>query len=270
MFNLIRTDIKRMFRQKSIYITMAVFWAVILLGLVMIKVVTTPELYEAAVNSGMEITTGDIEMTQTLNNTSLSSFFATDIIGGGAFALCMSIMTAIFISGDFKGGFIKNILSVTPVRSHYIFSKLAVVAVTAAVTEAATVIFAWIGVWACGLTLTFGNPGHLLIILAISWFIAVAFGMQIVFLYILTKSEGLSVAAAIVLPAGLIVQIIDGVLSVLHIQIMPFTLAGQGKLAAQLGERMDYFSAAKGAGIILLWLAFYTISAAVVLRRKDI
>lgn len=270
MFNLVRMDIKRIFRQKSFYITLAVFWAVILLGIVMIKVVTTPELYEAAVNSGMEITAEDVELTQALDYTTLDSFFATDIIGGGAFALCISIVTAIFIGGDFKGGFIKNILSVTSVRSHYVFSKLAVIAVAAAVAELATVIMAWISAWACGLTLTFGNPVHFLIVFTVSWFIAVAFGMQIVFLYLLTKSEGFSVAAAIILPTGVIVEMIDGILSVFHIQMMPFTLVGQGKLAAQLGEKMDYFAAAKGAGIVLLWLAVYTILAAAVLRRKDI
>ena len=132
MFNLMRMDFKRLLRQKSLYIILGITAAVVVLAMVTVVIIVNPEFRLQAQEAGMEILESDKAAINWMQSNDIT-FFMENMVRGSGFVTVICLISAIFIYGDFKRGYIKNILSVHGSRTHYIFSKIIVMAAVTAV-----------------------------------------------------------------------------------------------------------------------------------------
>lgn len=124
MFNLLRMDLYRLIRSKSVYIGLAFLLAFSLIAYWLVWMVSTPEGQKAAASIGMTVLsdTGDTDIL--VEGYDTLGMFRDIAMDGGAYACVLGIITVLFFCSDYSSGFMKNIMSLHRRRWEYIMSKL--------------------------------------------------------------------------------------------------------------------------------------------------
>ena len=124
MLNLTRMEFRRLFKDKSVYITLAAFLGFILIALITMKLVTDQNLLTFATENGFEFTAEDQADAASFLNSTIADFVSNLLFSGGLMVCFSAIFCALSTCDDFSSGFGKNIFSYYPDRGYYIVSKI--------------------------------------------------------------------------------------------------------------------------------------------------
>ena len=109
MLNLLRMEIRKLFRDKGLYITMAVFFGILVIAFVTLKLMSSSSLMEWAIDNGFEFSVQDQADTQEFLNSTQIDFLSNLLFSGGLMAALAGITSSILTCSDFATGFSKNI-----------------------------------------------------------------------------------------------------------------------------------------------------------------
>ena len=124
MLNMLRMDLRRMFRVKMMFIAFLCLAAGILISIITLRTVTDPELRQQAIESGVEITTSDETDFESIRSLTETQALCTTIYSGSFIFVALYIVVVLFVCNDYSSGFAKNIFSFYGGRWCYYVSKL--------------------------------------------------------------------------------------------------------------------------------------------------
>ena len=207
MFNLLRMDLYRMKRSKSVYVCFFSMLVVIFICYGMVYLMGTPEGQKTAKKIGMLTVydsqgnvVSDSEMTamleegeSLLEGVDLLEMFREADIDGGMYHVLFGIAVALFVCADYNGGAMKNIMALHRNRWPYIGSKLMAAGIL-------NLLYLILGFgFNCLMNLLFGKMvppadwGSILFYLAWVWLVSMAFAALIIALCVLTRSTTVGV-----------------------------------------------------------------------------
>lgn len=310
MLNLLRSDLFRLVRQLRFWVLSA-FTAIMCVFVAgMLAWVASPEFatyvndatYEQmadAINEAentevMAELTADAQESlsdaETLNDkvmVSLSHTWAQTFLTGGLLGVMGSIVALLFLASDFKGGFVRNVVSGRRSRVRYYGEKLIFVTLVqmwyVAVCAASTAV----AFWAYGFTYEWQDAaGALAVWLLLAWLLASAYALAAACVTWLTRSEWLGTVFAIMVSSGMTGGLLASVCQLLSAP-MPwltdvpyFTLYGCTRMLGEGAQAlvqptyaMPLLDLPPIAGILLVEGVVIAVCVAVAFgacRRKDI
>ncbi len=268
MFNLLRMDLYRVKRSKSVYVC----FGLLLLGTVFTFGLTwlmgTKPGQEISVSLGMISLEEAKELDGMLGDMDLLRFFRQICLDGGSYNLIFGIWVMLFVCADFQSGFIKNIMALHQNRWNYIGSKV----ITAWIVDFCYLVFHLL--FTMLMNRLFGNmlpyTGWKDIVFYISWvwFLTTAFASLTIFICILTRSVAAGSVAVVLLSSGAIVRPLCAILESLHMgEWLEYSIVITCDLGPQrLTSVKDLYVYVVGFGFLIL----YTMISGIVLRKKDI
>lgn len=212
MFNLLRMDLYRMKRSKSVYVCFFTMLAVIFLCYLLVYLLGTPEGRKVADRIGMLTVydseghvVSDPEMKMVmmeegedlLEDANLLEMFRDSDMRGGLHNILFGIAVALFVCGDYKGGSMKNIMALHRNRWPYIGSKLIAVGILDFLYLVLGFGFNCLMNLLFGNMLPFGSWGDILFYLAWIWPVTMAFAALIIALCVFTRSITIGVLGAV-------------------------------------------------------------------------
>ena len=202
MFNLLRMDIRRLFRTRSFYITLAITAALIVMVVSLVSTVSDPEKMDELQSSGMVVTTGSDEeiIAEIRSMTQLD--FIYECLGNGFLLMTSCIGATLFANGDFSSGYIKNICFARPRRREYVFSKILLTGIYSAIVIALGFFVSLVCPIFFGLHLTASPIGSLLRYVFWQWLPCWGFGLMGLALVLLTRNSTLSIIMATIFGCG--------------------------------------------------------------------
>lgn len=286
MLNLLRTDLRRIFRDKGLYITLLCLFGVLVIAMVTMRLVTSPEMVDKAISSGMEIDGDDLDEAAEFLTSTQTDFLSNLLFNGGLMPALMAILGSIVVCSDFSTGFAKNIFSCHTSPLQYVVSKLITLSAVSAFFMAALSIFTFLLFAAMQFGNPLGDPGRLLLMMVIGWLGLAALHAQALLLCMITRSPAISSIIAVLAGLGTFAGLIEtftGMAGIHVIQYFPSynvlmapyitestLLESSSILSAALGGEMIGSSPLLAVLVSLFWTAVYTLLAAAVLKKKDI
>ena len=268
MINLVRMDLYRLLKSKSVYICLAILLATSVLCFWIVWMFDTPEGNESAARIGMSaITEIGVPGTLLINYDTLH-MFREIAMDGGAYISLFGIVIVLFFCSDYNSGFMKNIMSLHRRRWKYIASKL----ITAGILD-----FCYLALHfgICMLLnvlfhnlVPFAPAGDTLSYLCLTWTVTMGFAALLLLICTVTRSNGAGILATILLGSGILVLLVSYITSLFGInQWAYYTLYYNHSQAPYTYNAIgDFKGYAVGAGFLVL----YAVISAVPLARKDI
>ena len=124
MFNLLRMDLYRVKRSKSVYICFGTLLAATVFVFGMMWLLATPQGQEISLRIGMLSANEVNESNYILEGYDSLIFYRDICLDGGAYNLIFGIWVMLFVCADFQSGFIKNVMALHQNRWNYIGSKV--------------------------------------------------------------------------------------------------------------------------------------------------
>lgn len=269
MFNLLRMDLYRLRRCKSVYICLAFLLVTIFLCYGLVYLTGTPEGQELAPKIGMRA----LAETEEKANDMLAGVDSTEMLrqscmDGGLYNLLFGIVAAIFFCTDFQSGFVKNIMALHRKRWKYIASKL----ITLGILD-----FCYIAL-CFALNMLLNQAFHRMVpyaalkdalfYLAWLWLLTMAFAALEIMVCSVTRSMAAGIAAASMLSCGLIVMPLAALTRLfLADGWYPYTIYYNVTYGpSAYAELMDLKVFAVG----IVFLAIYAITSVIPMVKKDI
>lgn len=202
MYNLIKMDLYRLTRMKSFWIMIAVTVSIAFFGAVMADYAMSLQSDATAEAGGFFVTIN--AMQDVPDEIKLTDWLTGDLSGHILLLLCV-IFAPMFVNGEQKNGYVKNIAGQLPDRAMLVISKLAAVAVQVAVLFgvyliAASVSYAYF--W--GDKLVFGSFSEFAKVVSIQYLLHFAFSALFAALTICWHGSGLSMCLGIMCSTGTI------------------------------------------------------------------
>lgn len=283
MFNLLRMDLYRMKRSKSVYVCFFTMLAVIFLCYLLVYLLGTPEGRKVADRIGMLTVydseghvVSDPEMKMVmmeegedlLEDANLLEMFRDSDMKGGLHNILFGIAVALFVCGDYKGGSMKNIMALHRNRWPYIGSKLIAVGILDFLYLVLGFGFNCLMNLLFGNMLPFGSWGDILFYLAWIWPVTMAFAALIIALCVFTRSITIGVLGAVLGGSGLAVMMVSTFLGYFHLNgWVKYTLyhaINNGPSSYASPEDLRCLA------IGLVFLVVYSVVSIVLLIRQDI
>lgn len=268
MFNLLRMDLYRAKRSKSVYICLGIlfFTSLVMFGLLWLMV--TPRGQEIALHIKM-LYIEEVEGAESiLNNTDVLDLFRQTCMDGGGYSVLFGIWVMLFTCTDFQSGFVKNVMAFHQNRWNYVGSKLLTAGIVDFCYLALHFLFTLLLNRVCGNLVPGADLSKTVFYLTWAWLVTMAFAALIIMVCILTRSVAAGSLAAVLLGGGVAVSLLYGILNTFHVgswlkySIYMTLSRGPGEYAAW----QDMYVYAVGAGFLI----FYTAVTGIVLKRQDI
>lgn len=286
MLNLLRTDLRRVFRDKGIYITLLCFFGVLLIAMITMKLVTSPDLVHKAVSSGMEIDADDMDDAAQFLSSTQTDFLSNLLFNGGLMSTLMAIFGAIIVCDDFSTGFAKNIFSCHTSPARYVVSKLITLAAVSAFFLAALSLFTCLLFSLFRFGNPLGDPGKLLLMMAVGWLGLISLHAQALLFCMITRSPVISSILSVLAGLGVFAGALEAFTGMAGIHVIQYFPAYNVLMApyitgstllenssvmtiVSMGEQA-VSSPLLAVPVSLAWTLLYTVLAAAVLGRKDI
>ena len=268
MFNLLRMDLRRLFKTRSFYIILGVTAGLILMVVLLTAVVSDPETLDYVGVHGGEIDEIDRRMSEEIRNMTQLDL-AHETLGGGFLLIIVGIGVTLFVHGDFSSGFIKNTCCAQPRRIRYVLSKALAVGVYSGIITLVGVVLILLAPYLYGMRPVPNTAPEILRYLFWMWLPHWAFALMALALVLLTRSTTLGIILSLVAGGGLTAVLV-------------------GTLGKQLRwpplERYFLSSVVKGVyvpgsgvtqtGVILActiaWAAVYGIGSLLAMEKQDI
>ena len=135
MFNMLRMDLRRLFKTRSFYIMLGVTAAFLMMTVAIVSVAMDQAKLDALESTGLVVTGGDSEDMMELLHGMNRLDFLHECLGSGFLLALACIGVTLFVNGDFSIGCVKNICFARPRRWEYVLSKILIAGLyTAAIT----------------------------------------------------------------------------------------------------------------------------------------
>ncbi len=268
MFNILRMELYRMARSKSVYICLGILAAVSILAFWFTFLLITPSGQEMAVKMGMLDFSELEEGRALLQSSDLLGMFREIGMDGGFFCFLTGVLAALFLGGDFQNGFIKNIMTHYRERWKYIAGKVAAMGILNGVFLAVEFLFVAVLNALSGNMFAFSAWSSILFYMAWAWLIVTAFSSLTILVCVLTRSVAAGVLASVLFGGGIVVSLLASLTSLFHAAgwisyTLYFNLGNGPSVYLGPGDLKIF-------GIGLAFLAVYSGTAVYWLRRQDI
>ena len=244
MANLLKMDLYRLFRRKTLYVMLVAMSAMILSMLFL----ADPAMLTISSILGV------------MNGVSMDNFMSAGSGLGLSYTL-MCIMLSFFVCDDFSSGFAKNIFTVHAGKFDYISSKIISMMVASAILMIVSLVESLVFCMISGVAI--GSIEK--------WLLTAPFAAAILFLSLWVRNKGLGFLFACLLGTGGLVMGVAWAFEALHIsyanQVLSFTMYGASTVPSlnfQVGSALHIILAA------VIWAVFYSVLSAAVLKRKDV
>lgn len=212
-----------------------------------------------------EWVTGDIE---------LGDMISVQVQSKLLLILC-SIFTALFISGEQKHGYIKNIAGLFPGREKLILSKAVVLAMQVTVMLAVfTVVMVITGFVLWGDRLYMGDVGDFVCMLGVQYLLHLGFSMAVAFLCVLSGSSAFGMTAGIIVCTGLLLP----VYGLINNAVNSMTSGADFEIARYMPDGCISMAGTDAGSdtmitAVIVGLAFFAVTALLsmmIMRKRDI
>ena len=268
MFNLVKMDIRRLFKSRNFYIMLAVTAGLLMMLVCLVAMVADPENMDALQAQGAEITEEDLEMSQQIHNMS-SLDFIHECLRSGFLLIITGIGMSIQVSGDFSSGYIKNICFARPRRRDYVISKILMAGVYSAAITVAGIVFALASSFLFGLRPAASPILSVLQYAFWRWLPCWAVGLMALSLAALTRSSVLGITLSVLSGGGVIAELVALLCQRLHWpaleQYLLSYLARYQQVPLPETQQMAMI-----LGCSIGWAVVYTIGSLLSMEKRDI
>lgn len=281
MFNMIKMDLYRMFRTKSMHVVWIVLAAALLLTTFLCKEdydmlsdADTVQQEQVATPTEEKINVGMMVMLPTKPGekvTVFDIFFANS--QGKFYALVLAIFAVMFSTADITSGYIKNIGGQVQRRSALIVSRALALAVFTILTLTGAFLFQAVANCIVFGELKWGNPKSIVLYFVTEVLLHYAFMMICMAIAIILKNNVISMVIAICLTmnvTNIIYGLVNNVIRKIGIQdfqIHKYTVTGKLSLLAMnpgVKECMEAF------GVAFIFIIVMLAVSSVVFQKRDI
>lgn len=252
MNTLLKMDLYRLFRRKTLYIMIVAMSAMTL------SMLFLADLSTLTISSILGV----------MNGVSMDNFMTAGS-GLGLVYTLMCIMLSFFICDDFSSGFAKNIFTVHSGKFDYISSKIISMMVASAVLMLLNLVESL--VFCIISDISIGSIGGILVFWIEKWLLTAPFAAAILFLSLWARNKGLGFLFACLLGTGGLVMGVAWAFEALRFpyasQVLSWTMYGTSTVPSlnfQFGDVLHIFLAT------VIWVVFYSVLSAAVLKKKDV
>lgn len=222
MFNLLKSDAYRMVRRADFWVYAAVAVGLMVLSAWMLSFFSSPEfarmVNENAVEYGQELTAEErAEIEQDLQEgldemgplndrvlPNVTYLWSQTFFGGGLLGILGSVLIAVFLSRDFKSGFVKNLMMDRRGRYVYYGEKLLLAAIVQAMFVALCALSSTLAFAAFGFTYEEASSvADVAIWLVLAWLVACAYAFLTACIVWLVRLEWLGVMWAVIVSSSM-------------------------------------------------------------------
>lgn len=260
MFNIIKADVYRLLKNKSFWITLAVF------SLLMVFIMFLQDAANNQLHSGIG-ETKDAGFYITLDTVvkSLNSFVTLFCYQFGA--LFLGIYMASFVCNEYSSGYIKNIAILKSGRKGIVFSKFAV----ATVVSLSILIISYLLIFLIG-TIVIEDfkiePLHEIIKSAgVMLLLYLATFSMITFISMLFKSKIAGIVVAFLVISGMAMPFINGIFDILHLSFLSeYTLSQFSLMFTSFNDDM----LVKMIVVCIIYILLYNVLSLIVIQKRDL
>ena len=268
MFNMLRMDLRRLFKSRSFYIILGVTAVLLIMVTVMAYTIADPEMMDAMEAQGAEITESDRIMSEYIQNMSQLDLMH-ETLGSGFLLVMTGIGMTLFVNGDFSSGFIKNICCINPRRRDYVLSKVALAGIYSGIITVLSVLLMLLSPVLIHMYPVPDSISQILRYVLWMWLPHWAFALMALALVLLTRSTTLGIILSLVAGGGLTAALV-GMLGRL-LRWPPFE---QYFLAAVVKGLYTPQRGITQTGVILActmaWAVLYGVGGLLSMEKRDI
>lgn len=268
MFNMLRMDLRRLFKSRSFYIILGVTAVLLIMVTVMAYTIADPEMMDAMEAQGAEIIESDRMMSEYIQNMSQLDLMH-ETLGSGFLLVMTGIGMTLFVNGDFSSGFIKNICCINPRRRDYVLSKVALAGIYSGIITVLSVLLMLLSPVLIHMYPVPDSISQILRYVLWMWLPHWAFALMALALVLLTRSTTLGIILSLVAGGGLTAALV-GMLGRL-LRWPPFE---QYFLAAVVKGLYTPQSGITQTGVILActmaWAVLYGVGGLLSMEKRDI
>lgn len=269
MFNLLRMDLRRLFRTRSFYIMLGVTAAFLMMTVAIVSVAMDQAKLDALESIGLVVTGGDSEDMMELLYGMNQLDFLHECLGSGFLLALACIGVTLFVNGDFSSGCVKNICFARPRRLEYVLSKILIAGLyTAAITILGVLVSLVCPIF-MGLHLETSSFAEILQYAFWMWPPTWAFSLLGLALVLLTRSSTLSVIMAVVAGGGLIAALLQSLCQGFGWPDLTQYLLNM-VVRSQCAPMPDGGRVAMILGCSLGWAALYAAGSFITMEKRDI
>ncbi len=268
MFNLLRMDLYRMKRSRSVYVCLGLLLLASVACYAMIWLLATPQGQETAIRIGM-LTAEETQQYQSmLDGVDTLEMLREIALDGGAYCAIFGICVILFVCMDHQSGFVKNILALYQNRWVYVGSKLLAAAILNLLYLILNYLFVLLLNILFGRMLPWAPLGNVLFYMAWIWLLTTAFAAMMLLVCVCTRSAAAGVFTALLVGSGVVAEFLHWILTTFHLgdwmKYSIYMTLGTGPSEYTSWQDLKVF--AVGAGFLLL----YSLFAGIVLKERDI
>ena len=268
MINLLRMDLYRLRKSKSVYICLAVLFGLTILSLWLTFLVATPEGQQTSLKLGMTALSEVNNTDEVLDGANSLIIFRENCMDGGLYSVIFGIVVALLICGDFNHGFAKNIMSCHRHRWKYIGSKLMAVGIVNLIYIALCLLLSTLMNFLLHNMVPYAVWTDTLFYLAWAWLLNMALAAIIILICVFTRSTAVGVLMAVLIGGGLIAAPLYSLSALFHLEgwakySIYFNLSYGPSCFSSVGDLKVF-----AVGLALM--AVYSLAAAISLSKKDI
>lgn len=270
MFNLLRMDLYRLKRSKSVYVCFGVLVLMTITTAGMIWLTETPQGQQIALK--LEIMTEQQVQEEAagsgLSEMNTQQLFRQMGLNGGTYSCVLGIWLMLFVCMDYQSGFIKTIMVSHQNRWNYIGSRF----LTAGIVNMGYLALQYVAVLVLNrifdLKVVDASLSEILFYTGWSWFVTTAFAALVILVCVFSKSVAAGTLAVVLFGSGTFVMPLYFLLRIIGIgEWTKYTIY------RMLSEGPDCYTGVKdlyvyAAGAVLV--AVYAVLAGIVLKRQDI
>ena len=268
MFNILRMDLRRLFKSRSFYMILGITALLLIMVTVMARSLSDPETLAAMEEQGAEIDESDRMMSEYIQNMSQLDLMH-ETLGSGFLLVMTGIGMTLFVNGDFSNGFIKNICCIVPRRRDYVCSKIVLAGIYSGIITVLSVLLMLLSPVLIHMYPAPDSISQILRYVLWMWLPHWAFALMPLTLVLLTRSTTLGIILSLVAGSGLTVALMATLGRLLRWP--PFE---QYFLAAVVKGVYTPESGLAPIGIILVcaaaWAAIYGIGSLLTMEMRDI
>ena len=268
MFNLLKMDVRRLFKSRSFYIILGVTAVLLIMVTVMAYAVADPEMMDAMEAQGADITESDRMMSEYIQNMSQLDLMH-ESLGSGFLLVMTGIGMTLFVNGDFSSGFIKNICRINPRRRDYVLSKVALAGIYSGIITVLSALLMLLFPVLIHMYPAQDSISQIWRYILWMWLPHWAFALMALALVLLTRSTTLGIILSLVAGSGLTVAFV-GMLGRLLCwppleQFFLYSMV-KGVYVPQSGITQGWVVLACAAA----WAAVYGVGSLLFMEKRDI
>ncbi len=268
MFNMLRMDLRRLFRSRGFQVILLITAALVLMISLMTAVVSDPETLDGMGAHGAEIEEADRRMSEEIRNMTQLDL-AHETLGGGFLLIVIGIGVTLFVSGDFSSGFIKNTCCAQPRRIRYVLSKALAAGVYSGIVTLLGAVLILLAPRLFGMRPLPNTLPDILQYMLWMWLPHWAFALMALALVLLTRSSTLGIILSLVAGGGLTAVLLGTLHKLLH-----WPPLEQYVLASVVKSVYTPQNGITRVGMILactvVWAVVYGVGSLLAMEKQDI